>query len=220
MLGLSVTNSGKGIVLDGPNHALISGVDVGKTGTVGVHFSTGSSDGIIENSHIYDTGTVTPDYGEGVYLGSAKSNWSKIMGSSRVMDQSDRIIVRNNQISNTSTEGIDIKEGTTGGLITGNLFTNAGYSGANYGDSWVDVKGNAYTITGNSGSGTKTDAFQVHSQLDGWGMDNTFAENTVHGGVPGSEVWSESPSLGTVISSKVSKARSGLSNVPVTEQLR
>ncbi|MFC5932044.1 right-handed parallel beta-helix repeat-containing protein [Cryobacterium melibiosiphilum] len=218
VLGLSVTNSGKGIVLDGSNHTLISGVDVGNTGTEGVHFRAGSSDGIIENSHIHDTGTVTPDYGEGIYLGSAKSNWARIMGSSSVMDQSDRIIVRNNQISNTSTEGVDIKEGTTGGLITGNVFTNAGYSGANYGDSWVDVKGNAYTIIGNSGSGTKKDAFQVHSQIDGWGRENTFTDNTVHGDVPGYEVWVEAPSLGTVVDSEpISGAASGVTNISASE---
>lgn len=213
VLGLSTTDSGKGIVLDGSNHTLISGVDVGNTGTEGVHFRADSSDGIIENSVIHDTGTVTPAYGEGIYLGSAKSNWSKIMGSSSVMDQSDRIIVRNNEIHNTTTEGVDIKEGTTGGLITGNVFTNAGYSGANYGDSWVDVKGNAYTITGNSGSGTKKDAFQVHSQLDGWGRDNTFTDNIIHGDVPGVEVWVESPSLGTSVTTKSSGADSGPSNV-------
>jgi hypothetical protein len=218
VLGLSVTNSGKGIVFDGLNHTLISGVDVGNTGTEGVHFRAGSSDGVIENSHTHDTGTVTPDYGEGVYLGSAKRHWSKIMGSSEVMDQSDRITVRNNQISNTSTEGIDIKEGTVGGVITGNVFTNAGYSGANYDDSWVDVKGNAYTVTDNSRSGTKADAFQVHSQLDAWGTDNTFSGNIVHGDVPGFEVWVESPSLGRVVDPEPSSgAGSGASNIPASK---
>lgn len=214
VLGLSVSNSGKGIVLDGSNHTLISGVDVGNTGTEGVHFRAGSSNGVLENSVIHDTGTVTPDYGEEVYLGSAKSNWKKIMGSAGEMDRADGNVVRNNEISNTSAEGIDIKEGTTGGVVAGNVFTNAGHSGANYGDSWVGVKGNGYTITGNSGSGTKKDAFQVHSQLDGWGTDNTFTDNIVYGDVPGYEVWVELPSLGTVVDSEASGADSGVTNIP------
>jgi hypothetical protein len=217
ILGLSVTNSGKGIVLDGSIRTLISGVDVGRTGTEGVHFRAGSSDGIIENSIIHDVGTTTPEYGEGIYIGSAKSNWAKIMGSATVMDKTDRIVVRNNQIKNTPAEGIDIKEGTVDGLVTGNVFTNAGYSGVHFGDSWMDVKGNNYKITGNSGTGAKLDAFQVHTQMAGWGINNTFTGNTVLGGVPGHEVWVSSPDLGTIVTYKSSGAGSGLSNIPTTK---
>jgi hypothetical protein len=217
ILGLSVTNSGKGIVLDGSTHTLISGVDVGRTGTEGVHFRANSSDGIIENSIIHDVGTVTPDYGEGIYIGSAYSNWAKIMGSATVMDKTDRIVIRNNQIKNTPAEGIDIKEGTIDGLVTGNVFTNSGYSGIHFGDSWMDVKGNSYKIIGNSGSGAKLDAFQVHTQMAGWGINNVFTGNTVLGGIPGYEVWATSPSLGTIVTNKSSGAGSGLSNVPTTK---
>lgn len=211
--GLSVTNSGKGIVLDRSPNTIISGVDVGRTGTEAVHFRTNSSDSIIENSVIHDVGLATPEYGEGIYIGSANSNWAKIMGSSSTPDQSDRVIVRNNQIKNTTAEGIDIKEGTVGGSITGNVFTNAGYSGIHFGDSWIDAKGNGYTISGNSGTGTKLDAFQVHSQGAGWGSDNVFTGNTVLGGVPGYEVWVHASATGTIVHAKDSGAAKGLTNI-------
>ncbi|RJT80927.1 hypothetical protein D6T63_06935 [Arthrobacter cheniae] len=206
--GISVASSAKGIVLDGSKNTVINGVDVGTIGAEAVHFRSGSSDGAVLDSFIHDTGLTHPEYGEGIYIGSAKSNWV-----SGAPDRSDRITVRGNRVTNTSAEGIDIKEGTTGGVITGNVFTNSGFSGANYADSWVDVKGNGYRIEGNSGLGTKLDAFQVHSVLAGWGMGNSFTSNTVQGGVPGYEVWVQSASLATTIACKASGAARGLSNI-------
>lgn len=136
------------------------------------------------------------------------------MGSSSIPDLSDHVTVKNNHISNTTAEGIDVKEGTTGGSIIGNVFSNAGFSGQNFADSWVDVKGNAYDVRGNSGMTTKLDAFQVHSVLSGWGRSNVFSANTVLGGVPGYEVWIQSASPGNLVVCKTSNAVKGLSNVP------
>ncbi len=206
--GLTVTTAAKGIVLDGSKNTVISGVDVGNTGAEAVHFRTGSTDGALLDSSIHDTGLKQPGYGEGVYIGSAESNWAK-----GAPDRSDRVTVRGNRISNTTAEGVDIKEGTTGGVIAGNVFVNAGFSGANSADSWIDVKGNGYRIEGNSGSGTKLDAIQVHSVLAGWGTGNVLTGNTVQGGVPGYEVWVQSASLGTTVPCKASGAVRGLSNI-------
>ena len=215
--GISVTRSGKGIVLDGSTHTIIRGVDVGTIGAEAVHFRQNSSDGAIVDSVIHDTGLSKPSYGEGVYVGSAKSNWASIMGSKTLPDRSDRVVISNNRISNTSAEGIDIKEGTTGGSVVGNVFTRAGYSGENFADSWVDIKGNGYVVQGNSGSGTKADAFQVHSVLTGWGNGNTFSSNIVTGGVPGYAVWVHSKSSGTVVACGSTAAGLGLSNTVCTD---
>jgi hypothetical protein len=138
------------------------------------------------------------------------------MGSSSTPDRSDAAQVIGNTISNTTAEGIDIKEGTTGGVITGNIFTNAGYSGENYADSWIDVKGNGYLIAGNSGSGTLLDAFQVHVALDDWGHGTVFRGNTVRGGVPGYEVSVQSGAVRTVVHCAPTGASRGLSNVACT----
>jgi hypothetical protein len=183
-------------------------------GAEAVHFRHSSSDGMIQDSVIHDTGKVQPAYGEGVYIGSANSNWSSIMGSSSTPDVSNHVTVLNNHISNTTAEGVDVKEGTTGGSIVGNVFTNAGFSGQNSADSWVDVKGNGYDVSGNSGTTTKLDAIQVHSVLTGWGRSNVFSANSVLGGVPGYEVWIQSISLANVVVCKTSGAAKGLSNVP------
>lgn len=212
--GLSVTDSGKGIVLDGSTHTVLSNLDVGRTGTEAVHFRADSADSAIRDSDVHDTGLDKPGFGEGIYVGSATSNWRTVMGSAAKPDRSDRVEIRNNRISRTSAEGIDVKEGTSNGAIIGNSFSNAGYSGENSADSWVDVKGNGYTVTGNSGTATKLDALQVHSVLDGWGRNNVFSGNSVRGGVPGHEVWIQSARLGNTVGCKSSAAGRGLTNVP------
>lgn len=212
--GFSVAKSAKGIVLDGSQHTTVRNVDVGEIGAEGVHFRQSSSDGVIETSSIHDTGLDKPAYGEGIYIGSAKSNWSKIMGLRTTPDSSNRVKIIGNMVTNTSAEGIDVKEGTVGGSIIGNTFHHAGYSGQNYADSWVDLKGNGYTISGNSGSGTLRDAFQVHSVIKGWGQYNYFSGNTVTEGVPGYEVWIQSARLVDTVICEPSMAGKGLSNTP------
>jgi len=211
--GISVNKAAKGIVLDGSENSVIESVDVGFIGDEGVHFRKNSTGGTISDSSVHDTGLDSPSYGEGVYIGSAKSNWNSIMGSSSTPDRSDRVTVKNNRIYNTTTEGIDVKEGTTGGVLSGNVFTNSGFSGENYGDSWVDVKGNGYTITGNSGAGTKLDAFQVHRALEGWGNDNSFSANSVISGVPGYLVSLQSGTTGNTVACQPTAAGLGVANI-------
>lgn len=216
VLGLTVTRAAKGIVLDGSSDTVIDGVDVGTIGAEAVHLRTGSANVTVRNSRIHDTGLDKPAYGEGIYVGSAKSNWSSIMGSASAPDRSDRAQIIGNTIWRTSAEGIDIKEGTTGGVVRGNTFTDAGYSGQNYGDSWVDVKGNGYQLIENRGSGALLDAFQVHVALPGWGQGNVFRNNSVTGGIPGYEVSVQSGAIGTVVACAPSAAAKGLSNITCT----
>jgi hypothetical protein len=42
----------------------------------------------------------------------------------------------------------------------------------------VDVKGNSWTIEGNTGRSSPEDGFQVHEVLDGWGQNTVFSGNT------------------------------------------
>ena len=214
--GIAVTDSGKGIVLDHSQHTVISDVSVSSIGDEGVHFRDDSSYSSIVGSTVSDTGLHDAGFGEGIYIGSAVSNWATIMGSASTPDRSDDVLVRGNTISDTSAEGVDVKEGTADGEVVSNSFDNAGYSGANSGDSWVDVKGNGYLISGNSGDGTLTDAFQVHQAVAGWGDDNIFSSNTVLGGVPGYLVNVASAVTGTVVYCQPTTAGRGLSNIRCT----
>nr|WP_269205064.1 right-handed parallel beta-helix repeat-containing protein [Motilibacter aurantiacus] len=184
--GFTVRTAKKGIVLDGSVGSVLVGLDVGRIGQEAVHFRSGSSRGVIANSDVHDTGLKSPQFGEGVYVGSATSNWGEY-GSDGGPDRSDSVLIQGNRIWNTAAEGIDIKEGTRNGRIVGNRFERAGTSGENSADSWVDVKGSGWLVEGNTGTGTLLDAFQTHviNGAPGSGEDNTFRANKVLGGVKG-----------------------------------
>ena len=52
-----------------------------------------------------------------------------------------------------------------------------GSAGQNSADSWVDVKGNGWLISGNTGTSALLDGFQTHVVVAGWGQGNTFTGN-------------------------------------------
>ncbi|OHV40722.1 hypothetical protein BCD49_08450 [Pseudofrankia sp. EUN1h] len=230
--GISVTNATKGVVLDGSNHVLIDRVRVSNTGQEGVHFRAFSSDNTISNSDVTATGRRSAGYGEGVYIGSAHSNWGTYTGGRP--DASDRNKVIGNTFSDTAAENIDIKEGSTGGLIQGNHFDGAGTGqtkdgvrkAANSADSWIDVKGNNYTIIDNTGAHALSNGFEIHNVKDGWGRGNAFHNNTLdvdayitddpkHSGFG---FWVQNTATGNVVGcdNTVTNAVSGFANVACT----
>ena len=118
--GFTVRNGQKGVMGDGVNHSVISGLTVEQTGDEAIHLRKFSSDNVVENNTVRNTGNRKPKFGEGVYIGTANSNWAEITGCEP--DASDRNVVRGNRISGTTAESVDIKEGTTGGIVAGNTF--------------------------------------------------------------------------------------------------
>lgn len=166
--GVTVTGGQKGIVTDAANGVVIDSVTVHDLDMEGVHFRTSSKDGVIRNSRIYDTGHDGRGMGEGVYVGTAGD----------LTDNSDRVQITGNTIGpDVGGENVDIKEGTTGARIVGNTFDGSGLTGANYDDSWVDVKGNDVLVQGNTGSRTTNNGYETHTQQPGWGCGTVFRDN-------------------------------------------
>jgi Right handed beta helix region len=202
--GLTVAHATKGIVLDGSRGTVIDSVEVFDVGDEAVHFRTCSSDGILRNSYIHDTGRNSPQYGEGVYVGSAESNWDKyectdpVEGSAEG-DNTERVLVEDNVFEDVTAEGADLKEGTDSGTIRNNVFRRVGLSGQNSADSAVDAKGNNWVIEGNLVTETDAewdddgtmrpsefvDGFQTHDVRPGWGDGNVFRANVVEGSISG-----------------------------------
>ncbi|MFG2674134.1 right-handed parallel beta-helix repeat-containing protein [Streptomyces sp. DT20] len=167
--GITVSGGQKGIMADSADGVVIDSVTVHDLDMEGVHFRKSSSDGVIKNSRIYDTGHDGRGMGEGVYVGTAGD----------LSDNSDRVQILDNTIGpDVGGENIDIKEGTTGTRITGNTFDGSGLTGANYDDSWVDVKGNDVLVEGNRGSRTTNNGYETHTQQSGWGCGTVFRDNT------------------------------------------
>jgi hypothetical protein len=221
--GITLRNGLKGIMADGIHYTTIDSVLVTGIGEEAIHLRKFSTHNIIQQAEITNTGLKTPDYGEGVYIGSAKNNWAKYSGGQP--DRSDSNSVLHCSIGPAvAAECIDVKEGTTGGIIRFNVFDATGITGANSADSWIDVKGNAWTIADNKGINTAgsilQDGYQVHCAVDGWGCYNVFANNTCTVNAPGFGInISLSSSNGKAVGNKVYRnnkvegAAKGLTNI-------
>jgi hypothetical protein len=179
LVGFTVANAAKGIVLDGSNHAFLEAMKVTNIGQEAIHFRAFSSDNVVKNSVINGTGKESPQFGEGVYIGSASgANWGVHSGG--LPDASDRNLVINNTFTDFAGEAIDIKEGSSTNYIAGNYFEGSAIAGQNSADSWVDVKGNCNLLENNSGDNTLLDAYQVHNVYPGWGKNNMFRTNSAN----------------------------------------
>ena len=141
-------------------------------GDEAVHLRRESTEYVVRGLTIRGTGQRKDKFGEGVYVGTAESNWCDISGCEP--DRSDGNFVLDNRIGPTTSEGVDIKEGTSGGVVAGNILDGSGLVAA---DSWVDVKGNGWLVLGNHGSRSPQDGFQTHVVEDGWGQGNVFRDN-------------------------------------------
>lgn len=223
---ISITNGLKGIMTDSACYNNFIGLKVYGIGEEGIHLRKFSKFNLISNCKVYNTGLKTADYGEGIYVGSAKSNWATYTNG--LEDRCDSNTIFHNSIGpNCTAECIDIKEGTTGGIIKENYLDATGITGANSADSWMDVKGNYYSIESNNGynpSGSLlVDGFQVHCVWAGWGSYNEFKGNycTVNASGYGINVVLTS-SQGTAVGNKVyssnvnNNAASGLTNISIT----
>lgn len=213
--GFRTTGGGKGVVLDRTRSSVLSRLDVGGTGAEAVHLRAGSSDNVVADSLVHHTGLRSPGFGEGVYVGSARSNWGTHSGGQP--DRSDRNAVLRNRIWATTAESVDVKEGTTGGRVVGNTFDGAALSGANSADSWVDLKGNGWTVRGNRGTSARLDGVQTHVVAAGWGRGNVLAGNVLDVRGPGYGVRVQDPvGTGTVVrcDNRASGAALGVANLP------
>ena len=167
LLGFSVTGGQKGVMLDGTEHSVIEGLAVSDVGDEAIHLRTHSSHNVVVGNHVSGTGLRKPKFGEGIYVGSAESNWEDLTDGAP--DTSDENLIEDNRIEGVTAEAVDIKEGTTGGILRNNSFDGSAIDGDDHADSWVDVKGNDWVIEGNTGTGSPADGFQTHEILDGWG---------------------------------------------------
>lgn len=210
--GLTVRNGQKGVMLDETTESVIQGISVNSTGDEAIHLRKFSSDNRVVGSKVRGAGLRKPKFGEGIYIGTAESNWCDI--SACEPDKSDRNRIEGNTISDTTAESIDIKEGTSDGVLIDNEFEGSTITEA---DSWVDVKGRGWLIEGNIGKNSPLDGFQTHEIVDGWGTENVFRNNTAEVNGPGLG-YSLKPMRDNVVdcSNTASQAAQGVSNVPCT----
>ena len=213
--GFTVEGGQKGVMVDGSDYDLIYGLFVHSTGDEAIHLREFSSHDTVSHCMVRDTGLLVQFYGEGIYVGSANKNWCRYTNCQP--DASDYDVITGNNIAGTTAENIDIKEGTTGGQITGNNFDGIGMV-ASAATAWVNVKGNDWTITGNTGVNSIKDGFQVHQVYPGWGIGNVFRGNDAQVDGPGHGFFVQNSRLRTTVAcdNDVSGAALGFSTIACT----
>ncbi len=213
IVGITLVGGQKGLMADHAVGNVIDGITVRRVGDEAIHLRADSTDNTVMRSTVRETGLRKPQYGEGLYVGSAESNWCDISGCEP--DRSDRNVLRDNDIAATTAESVDLKEGTSDGVLQGNTFSGSGMVES---DSWVDVKGNSWRIVGNRGSDAPEDGFQVHQILDGWGRENTFTGNVAVDSGPGYGINVTKQHDGNVVAcSNVARgAGEGMTNIDCT----
>ena len=176
--GLEIHTAQKGIFLAKSEHSIISGCEVHDIGDEAIHIIDDSSYNLVENCVIHDTGLLTPKYGEGVYIGSAKNatdygfecHYNTVRGC--IFGP------------NITADHVDIKEYTYGNTVEYCTFDGTGIQGENGGDSFVEIKGNNAVVRYNTGyrNGCEKQlyGFDTYMAVDGWGQNNKIYDNTLY----------------------------------------
>lgn len=175
---LKVCEGQKGIFLKQSEHSIISGCEVYNIGAEAIHIIDNSSYNLVENCYVHDAGTYTPQYGEGVYIGSSQHTTGYDY-------ECHYNTVRGCRFGpNIAADHVDIKEFTIGNVVEECTFDGTGMKGENGGDSFVEIKGNYNIVRNNVGYRNGCEyvlyAFDLNVQLDGWGQYNKIYDNTVY----------------------------------------
>ena len=179
IIGVTITKSQKGIMVDGANGNVLQDVTVHEIGHEGIHVRMHSSNNVIRDSHIYRLGVQYTQYGEGIYFGSAESNWCKY--TSCKPDASNYNEAIDNLIEDSSAEAIEAKEGTTGGVIRRNTILRSGpgrrSDGSQSAAGAIALRATKYVVESNTITGAPLNGVVVYSGRDG--DNNTFRGNKV-----------------------------------------
>jgi hypothetical protein len=176
LAGFTVRNSQNGVLVKGGRENVLRDLEIHTIGQTGVWITGESRANTVERNSIHHSGTTGSErYGRAILLGSWHGSWA-----GGVPDQSDSTRVLENQLGPYVTaEHVLVREGTTGGLIAGNVMDGTGQvQSESWIDSWMEILGNGYTVRDNRGARALRDGFQVRVELAGWGNDNLLSGNT------------------------------------------
>ena len=217
--GMTVTNSLKGISVIRSTNVTVADTLVDNIGYEGIHLRAFTTDSTVVGNTITNTGQRNPFYGEGIYIGTSDNNWCAQTNCKP--DQTDRTLVMANNISRTGSQPIEVKEGTSNGIIRDNVINGANMPRA---DEWVKVKGNDWQIFNNQGKNSTMHGFAVNGSVTGWGLRNTFIDNSgvVNAGGYAFFIYEkgtkESSDTDVSCSNSITRAAEGFSNIPCTPE--
>lgn len=173
--GVTVRNSGKGVVLDHSSGNRLTHLRVAWIGDEGIHLRGFSSENMVDHNAVHHTGRKQPGFGEGLYVGSAHSNWGKYSSGDPDVCFGNKLLA--NRVWRTGAENIDLKEGSKRTVVAYNWLDGRGMSGENYADSDIDVKANYTTVAHNTFKHVAKKGAYTVTPLYGYGKHNKFWGN-------------------------------------------
>lgn len=214
--GFTVQNGRQGVMVKWSDHVSVSDMAIRNMGYEGVHFYAFTTNSVIHRNDIRDTGLLDVAYGEGVYIGTSNARWGEVTGGRA--DTTGHIAVVGNTITRAGAEPIEVKAGSSNGVVSDNVIS--GHQPGSRAIGWVLVTGNDWLIQKNVGSDAVTNGYALMKSGTEWGLRNAVVGNR---GTANSSGWgvlvhkAGSPvAPGTVIGcdNAVTGARSGLTFVP------
>ncbi len=172
--GFTVRNSFKGVTVINSDRVVVTDLLVEDIGYEAVHLRNQTSDSDVTYNTIRRAGLVLPQYGEGVYIGTSSNNWCRYNGC--LPDTTSRVRVIGNTISETGAQSIEVKSGTSWGVVAGNNLTGKAPGQSGY--DWVLVKGNDWVVADNVGRNSPGYGYATNASESGWAMRNVFARNS------------------------------------------
>ena len=175
---LEVSGGDRGILTHTANNLQLINLTVGNCGKEAIHFRANSSNNLVKNCTIRNTGLDQANRGEGVYVGSDRS-------SHGTYDPfcNDNIIEGCTFGPNITAEAIDVKEQTNGTIIRNNTFDARGMAGA-VNDAFIDLKGSrsfVYNNTFNQNNENKLNSIvDLQERTSGDGFRNAIFDNTIN----------------------------------------
>jgi hypothetical protein len=185
--GMTIRKATQAVAVSSSAHVTVSDIYATNIGQEAIKIRYGTTDSAIIGNTIRNTGTVRPEFGEGVYLGTSPVKWCEY--TKCAPDRSDRNLVAYNDIAGTRSDPIEAKQGTTGGSIIGNRIDGGSLTEVT---SLMYVKGNDYLVRDNVGTNAKGDAFIANFDVAAnpdWGKRNVFVNNSATVTRPGYGVY-------------------------------
>jgi len=171
--GMTARHALKGVTVRGSDHVTISDMLVEDIGYEGIHLRSLTTDSTVVGNTVRRTGQRDAFYGEGIYIGSSKNNWCAL--TKCAPDRSDRIAVIDNSVSRTGSDPIEVKEGSTAGVVAGNDIDGTGAMTRT--ESFIKVAGNDWVVSDNTARESRQHGVHVNASLSGWGLRAVLVDN-------------------------------------------
>ena len=171
LAGFTISNVFKGVTIISSQRVTTTDLLVERVGFEAIHLRRQTTDSEVTFNEIRKIGLTKPDFGEGVYIGTSDSNWCEYNDCQP--DTTSGIRVYGNVISETGAQAIEVKPGTSNGVIAANVMT-----GGQSDDGWITVKGNGWLVADNTGTSSNSHGFATNASVPGWGRDNIFTRNS------------------------------------------